>query len=239
MPDLATLGPPQFESRCRYRSLRSRIAGMMGVSEPQVRERRKTSGASLSEFELDAGPHFVRSTVVRIPVPLLLAVARRQRARWNLNRRKTVPGVRPHVVQPFRAATSGLRTHLRSLFARRVRSSQNSGHDGIRTHGHRMSSRDANATRIEVRRSVRTELRALEPLFRPEPERRCGAGIPPESADSRWSTNGHGGSERTAGSRTSNDERSESVEFSLDTIPHSNRFAVVRLPCVSVYSPTK
>ena len=77
-----------------------------------------------------------------------------------------------------RVASSRVRTHLRSLFARRVRSSQNSGHDGIRTHGHRMSSRAANATRIEVRRSVRTELRALEPLFQPDPKRRCGAGTP-------------------------------------------------------------
>ena len=46
-----------------------------------------------------------------------------------------------------------------------------SGHDGIRTHGHRMSSRAANATRIEVRRSIRTELRALETSFRPEPKK--------------------------------------------------------------------
>ena len=121
-----------------------RIAGTMGVSEPQVRERRKTSGASLSEFKSDTGPHLIRSAAVRIliplplasladsghdgseraagsqapkdersesfgirtegrrsaslrsaaatsrartPVPLLLAVARRQRARWDSNPR--------------------------------------------------------------------------------------------------------------------------------------------------------
>ena len=46
-----------------------------------------------------------------------------------------------------------------------------SGHDGIRTHGHRMSSRAANATRIEVRRSVRTELRALESVILSRPQK--------------------------------------------------------------------
>ena len=109
-----------------------RIAGTIGLSEPTVYERRKTSGASLSEFSPDARPRSVRFAAVRILVPLPLA------------------------------------------------SLADSGHDGIRTHGHRMSSRDADATRIEVRRSVRTELRALESLFYPDPKRRCGAGLPPE-----------------------------------------------------------
>ncbi|ELY87926.1 hypothetical protein C484_15974 [Natrialba taiwanensis DSM 12281] len=36
------------------------------------------------------------------------------------------------------------------------------GHDGIRTHDHRMASPIAIPMRIEVRRSVRTELRAHE-----------------------------------------------------------------------------
>ena len=74
---------PQFrpdpKRRCgaglppKWRLPNGQRTGTMGVSEPQVRERRKTSGASLSEFSLDARPHSVRSAVVRIPVPLPLA----------------------------------------------------------------------------------------------------------------------------------------------------------------------
>ena len=152
MPDLATLGPPQFESRCRYRSLRSRIAGTMGVSEPQVRERRKTSGASLSEFEpKEDGPARSLRSLCGLRLPgfepisvrcLLVASASREDIRW--------PWVRIPVPLPLASLADSER-------------------DGVRTHAHRISSRDANATRIEVRRS-------LEPLFRPEPERRCGAG---------------------------------------------------------------
>ena len=129
MPDLASLGPPRFESPACCGSARLAVARRLhGHDGIRTEGRRSCSLASLA----------------------------------------------------VRAASSRVRTHLRSLFARRVRSSQNSGHDGIRTHGHRMSSRDADATRIEVRRSVRTELRALEFLFYSDPKRRCGAGLPPE-----------------------------------------------------------
>ena len=143
MPDLASLGPPQFESRCRYRSLSLADSGHDGSE--------RTAGSRTPKDE--------RSESFGIRTG---------------GRRSRACGLTSFGRSGLRLPGFESRCRCCSL------SLADSGHDGIRTHGHRMSSRAANATRIEVRRSVRTELRALESLFYPDPKRRCGAGLPPE-----------------------------------------------------------